>query len=220
LIAVPHGCTKYWRVSISIWMPHRRWRVEQKRKRDQVMRKFNQVADDDLPHQGVSHQHLLEHAMTRAVTIIERKPVTVAYLRKTGPYGQPIQDFWRQQVAPWMATQGLMGNVRYGISLDDPLVTAPEKCRYDACVEVDALYKPAGPALKQIIPGGKYAVLSFRFPQDDIPAVWAYLLRDWLPKSGYQLDARPFFEHYPLDAYYDEATGAFGGEVCVPLMPL
>jgi len=193
------------------------WRVTQKSKRDQVMRKLNQVIDDGSEHHVSILQTTMENTMNRTVTIVERQPVTVAYMRVTGPYGFAIKDFWQQQVAPWMVVQGLLGNARYGIGLDDPLVTASEKCRYDACVEIDASFKPSAPALKQTIPGGKYAVLPFRFPQDDIPAAWEYLLRDWLPESGYQLDARPLFEHYPAGGYYDEATGAFDGEVCVPV---
>ena len=31
-------------------------------------------------------------------------------------------------------TNNLLGRERYGISLDDPSVTKPTQCRYDACV--------------------------------------------------------------------------------------
>ena len=46
------------------------------------------------------------------------------------------------------------------------------------------------------------------------------LLRDWLPKSGLQLDARPFFEHYPVDGRYDPKTGRFSCNICVPVAAL
>ena len=71
------------------------------------------------------------------VTIIERPPVHVAYLRHTGPYGAGIGRFWMETVAPWMSTNNLIGRERFGIALDDPTVTAPAKCRYDACVQSD-----------------------------------------------------------------------------------
>jgi AraC family transcriptional regulator len=35
-----------------------------------------------------------------------------------------------------------------------------------------------------------------------------------------QLDSRPFFEHYPIDATYDPKTGAFDCEICIPVSPL
>jgi AraC family transcriptional regulator len=53
-----------------------------------------------------------------------------------------------------------------------------------------------------------------------IGAAWDALLRDWLPTSGLQLDARPFFEHYPVDGRYDAKTGAFTCNICVPVAEL
>jgi len=46
------------------------------------------------------------------------------------------------------------------------------------------------------------------------------LLRDWLPSSGMQLDSRPCFEYYPRDAEYDAASGAFGCDIVIPVVPL
>ncbi len=60
-----------------------------------------------------------------------------------------------------------------------------------------------------MIPGGKYAALPFEGTGAEIGAAWDALLRDWLPKSGLQLDSRPFFEHYPVDGRYDPKTGRF-----------
>ncbi|MES1266017.1 MAG: GyrI-like domain-containing protein, partial [Variovorax sp.] len=63
----------------------------------------------------------------------------VAYLRHVGPYGGAgIAQAW-QRFAGWCAEHGLMNPRRrmYGVCQDIPDVTPPEKCRYDACVEVD-----------------------------------------------------------------------------------
>ncbi len=150
------------------------------------------------------------------VTIIERPPVHVAYLRHTGPYGAGIGRFWMETVAPWMSTNNLIGRERFGIALDDPTVTAPAKCRYDACVQSDAKEMLSGDPGRKMIPGGKYAALAFEGTSDGIGAAWEALLRDWLPKSGLQLDSRPFFEHYPTDGRYDPKTGSFTCNICVP----
>ncbi len=152
--------------------------------------------------------------------LIERQPTIVAYLRHTGPYGEPISRFWQETVYPWMVTNGLLGAPRYGISHDDPSITSPKQCRYDACVEVSQAFEPAGKALKTTLPGGRYAVLEFEGRAEEIGEAWAGLLRDWLPSSGLQLDARPSFEHYARNAKYDPKTGAFACEICVPVAPL
>jgi AraC family transcriptional regulator len=119
-----------------------------------------------------------------------------------------------------METNGLYGRPRYGISLDDPGITAPEKLRYDAAVEVPADFVGAGDHQLTVIPGGKYAVGKFKGDAKDVGEAWAWLLRDWLPASGMQLDSRPFFEHYPVDATYDRKTEEFEGEICIPVTPL
>ena len=45
-------------------------------------------------------------------------------------------------------------------------------------------------------------------------------MRGWLPGSGYQLDARPAFEHYAPGAAFDEAGGTFECDIVIPLAPL
>ena len=154
------------------------------------------------------------------VEIIERKPTPIAYLRHVGSYGEPVGIFWQTQVYPWMVANGLIGKARYGISHDDPSVTAPEQCRYDAGCELPDNALAGGNAHRTIIPGGKYAALSFKGVVADFETSWDALLRDWLPSSGLQLDNRPMFEYYPTDSNYDPTTGVLECKLCVPVMPL
>lgn len=189
------------------------WR---KSKRDQTMSNGGQAPRRPAAENG--HSNPREHAMK--VKLIDREPVTVAYLRHTGPYGQGITEFWMKRVAPWMEANNLMDRPRYGVALDDPHVTKPAQCRYDACVEITPHQTLAGEASEKVIPGGRYAVLAFSGPIATIGAAWDYLLGDWLPKSGLQLDSRPMFEHYPVDGAYDAKTGTFNCEICVPVTRL
>jgi AraC family transcriptional regulator len=154
------------------------------------------------------------------VKLIERAPQRVAYMRHLGPYGKPILRFWMQQVAPWMATDGLIGQARYGISHDDPSITEPAQCRYDACVEVASGYTPSGAALITTLPGGRYAAMPFKGTSEQVFVAWTRLLRDWLPASQLQLDNRPCFEHYPQGSSYDPASGVFDCQICIPVAPL
>jgi AraC family transcriptional regulator len=151
------------------------------------------------------------------VTIIERAPVQVAYLRHVGPYGDAVAAFWQRQFQPYMARHGLLERPIYGISHDDPHITEPAKCRYDACVEVDAQHVAGHGALLTQIPAGRYASLPFRGTPATIGAAWTALLREWLPASGYQLDGRPTFEYYPPGAAYDQASGSFECDIVIPL---
>ncbi len=155
------------------------------------------------------------------VMLIDRAPVTIAYLRHLGAYGESIAQFWQQTYVPWAVTNRLgPDHARYGISHDDPSITAPEQCRYDACAEVAPDFVVNGGAIKSLLPGGRYAVLAFKGRVEQVGEAWAALLRDWLPSSGLQLDNRPSFEHYPKGAVFDSATGVFECEICIPVIPL
>lgn len=189
------------------------WR---KSKCDQTMSNADQMPRKPPMNNGDSNQR--ENAMN--VKLIDREPVTVAYLRHTGPYGPQITEFWMKRVAPWMEANNLMSRPRYGVALDDPHSTQPAQCRYDACVEITPDQTLAGDAREKVLPGGRYAVLAFSAPIHTIGAAWDYLLGDWLPKSGLQLDSRPMFEHYPVDGAYDAKTGAFTCDICVPVTGL
>ena len=154
------------------------------------------------------------------VTVIERPPAKVAYLRHVGPYGESISRFWQEVVYPWMVANSLLGQPRYGISHDDPTVTSPDQCRYDAGVEIKGPLAAPGKALTTVIPGGSYAVGRFQGGVAAIDKAWDHMLRIWLPDSGLQLDARPLFEYYPQDSTYDPVTGFFTCDIAVPVASL
>jgi AraC family transcriptional regulator len=185
------------------------WRQAQVSNRDQL----NSKPDQAPPPVARNHEPM-------NVTIVDRQPTTVAYMRHVGPYGKPVSDFWITRVAPWMETNGLYGRTRYGISHDDPGITASEKLRYDAAVEVPKDFKGAGEHQMTVIPGGKYAVGRFKGDERQVGDAWAWLLREWLPASGMQLDSRPFFESYPIDVTYDSKTGEFECDINIPVTHL
>ena len=196
------------------------WRSDEraKRKPGQAKRKRDQASGARGGKPGALRNSALEAPMK--ARLVDRKPVTVAYFRHVGPTGAPLSDFWRDEVAPWMETNGLFGRTRYGISHDDPSITAPDRTRYDACVEIPEDFVGTGKYLTTTLPGGRYAVARFEGRADQIGDAWATLLRDWLPQSGMQLDARPFFEHYPPTGHFDPETGVFDCELCIPVAPL
>jgi AraC family transcriptional regulator len=181
-------------------------------------RKPDQAAAFARRDDEVSKTYFREASMN--VKLVDRQPMTIAYLRHVGPYGPDLSRFWQDTVYPWMETNHLLGRPRYGISLDDPGITAPEKRRYDAAVEVEPGFVGAGQHLKTSLAGGKYAATSFRGTAGEIGDAWMALLRDWLPGSGLQLDTRPLFEYYGPEMTMDQQTGAFQCDICIPVSKL
>jgi AraC family transcriptional regulator len=198
------------------------WRLQQSAARksnsDQTNSKPGQAQYEKLVKNGAANRPTAEAPMK--VEVVERKPTPIAYLRHVGPYGEPINVFWQTEAYPWMVASGLLQQPRYGISHDDPNVTAAEQCRYDAGCEIPATFIALGDAHKTVIPGGKYAALNFKGVAKEFESAWTSLLRDWLPSSGLQLDNRPMFEFYPAGSSYDPATGILDCKLCVPVTPL
>lgn len=154
------------------------------------------------------------------VTVKTRPAVRIAYLRYQGPFGEGVGKFWHEEAYPWLVSSNLIGAARYGVSHDDPQVTDQNKCRYDAGAEIGKDFVPSQNAQIATLPGGLYACTKFKGTSAEIPGTWKRILRDWLPASGYQLDARDCFEYYPPDGDYDEESGAFSCELCIPIAKL
>ena len=167
--------------------------------------------------QNAPSSHSCEGLHVRLTT---RTPTGFLYLRRTGPFGDPLGNFWGETVLPRIVADGLSAQARYGLVHDDPDVTDPGRCRYDAGCEMPVGHRPSAGWLTSTIAGGSYAVLDFEGLSAEAPAAWNRLLRDWLPSSGMQLDARPCLEHYAPDRPATTASGVFTCELCLPVVPL
>jgi AraC family transcriptional regulator len=192
------------------------WRATSKN--DQALRNLDQARLKAQADDGLTRPPSLESQMK--VHLIDRSPARVAYRRHLGAYGAPILNFWMHDVAPWMQANGLLSRPRYGISHDDPSITDPARCRYDAAVEVDAAFVPGSGAFVTTLPGGRYASMPFFGTSEEIGVAWRRLLRDWLASSGLQLDARPCFEYYAPAARYEPQSGRFSCDIVIPVTPL
>ena len=205
-------------VSPSAWRKGGATWANAMRNPDQADRNPDQAASRGDAQAGIFANEPTEIPMD--IKLLDRVATPVAYLRYTGPYGAPVGHFWQREAYPWLVAHGLLGQPRYGIAHDDPDITDAKRCRYDACAEWPAESAAPRAVLTTTIPGGRYAALRFYGTSSEIEASWRRLLRDWLPSSGYQLDARPCFEHYPTDGRYDPKTGAFECDLCAPVAPL
>jgi AraC family transcriptional regulator len=151
------------------------------------------------------------------ITIVERKPVRVAFMRYIGPHGEPLSRFWRRTVSPWLADHGLIDCPRFGLVLDNPPNTPTEKCRYDACVELPpGLTLPDAP--EATIPGGQYATTFFKGTGADLGAAWGAFVSECHANRALRMDSQRLpFEHYPRGAAFDAKTQVITCELCWPV---
>ena len=160
------------------------------------------------------------HGRPMNVRVTQLPGYRVAYMRYVGPFGaHGIPGLWRR-LREWMGARGLDGPdcIKLGIGRDDPRVTAPEKCRYDACVVVPAGFTGDRWVNVTEVPGGRYGVAEFTGGPHEIEQAWNTLYRSWLPGSGYEPDDRPCLEIYRGNP--EVGRRAFRCELGVPVRPL
>jgi AraC family transcriptional regulator len=125
------------------------------------------------------------------------------------------------QLYGWASARDLItpNSLMLGISLDDPLITAPEKCRYYACISIDQMIEPQTPVGFMRVEAAKYVVARVTCTGEQIQGVYMYLYRHWLLDSGYQPADLPPFEVY-LDTPEHHPEGKFLIDVYIPIVPL
>lgn len=75
---------------------------------------------------------------------------------------------------------------------------------------------PVPDGLKQFnLPGGMYAVFTYRGRSTEGAAAFRYIMQEWLPQSFYQLDDRPHFEL--LGAKYKNDDPESEEEIWIPV---
>jgi DNA gyrase inhibitor GyrI len=146
---------------------------------------------------------------------IEKIPSSpIAYIRKTGAYGEGnIQTM--EQLKLWVKANDLMNGsaVILGIAHDDPQTTPPENCRYDACIIISEEHFPVSGNIRLgKIAGGKYAVFAVAHTAEAVEQAWAEIFPA-LAENGCLPDAsRPILERYSA-----EKIEAHQCEICVPI---
>jgi AraC family transcriptional regulator len=171
------------------------------RKREGVARLSARAADNDLSVQTLPAYR-------------------VAFMRYVGPYGAAgIPQLW-QRLRRWMRMHDLESPqaMTLGIAYNDPSISDPDRCRYDACVPVPTHVRADRQVDIADFAGGGYAVRAFHGTASQIPDAWDRTF--WaLADSGYGPDDRPCVEIYRGVDPVDAASGKFRCELCLPIRP-
>ena len=127
------------------------------------------------------------------------RPLALVCVRTHGAYATSSLAAWRQMFA-WLDDSGMRRKIGcgYGLMRDNPALTAPEQCRYDACVELLAGFENTVPAgfRDARLPGGAYA-RQRQLGTQGLDAAITSLRDAWVPSHGLAVDRdRPFIEIY------------------------
>jgi DNA gyrase inhibitor GyrI len=139
---------------------------------------------------------------------------TVAYIRRTGPYGAD-NTCLMERLKRWAGANNMLDDstVIMGIAHEDPAMTLPDDCRYDVCIVVPEKYEIKDEDInKTELSGGRYAVFRIAHTAHDIQKTWAEILPE-LSAQGLRIDnSRPVFERYTPSLVNNHQC-----EICVPI---
>ena len=148
--------------------------------------------------------------------IVEKMPAyRIVYIRKVGAYGiNNVQVM--EELKQWAKVNNLFDDesIIFGIAQDNPEITEPINCRYDACIVISNDYSVSkGYVREGNIIGGKYAVFKINHTGEAVKKAWVDIFPELLRK-GYQFDgARPIVERYTTQMVNNHHC-----EICVPIL--
>ena len=90
---------------------------------------------------------------------------------------------------------------KFGVGHDNPEVTAQEKCRYDACVEISESENIPRGLNENFFPQGKYACFHFKGSSEKLLQFYLDIYKNWFSSNGYEPGNFPLIERY---IYVDE----------------
>lgn len=139
-------------------------------------------------------------------------------LRRTGDYLESGQAW--AQLSEWVLRFPDLRappHIPFGLVYDDPDITPPERCRYDACWPI--VTKPPHaqrPDWLRVIdvPGGTYAVTEHQGPYDTMRESYVGLLGRALPRCNLELAPDPVLEVY-LNAPNEVPPDQLRTQLCV-----
>ena len=127
------------------------------------------------------------------VQIVNQPDIRIAGIRHIGPYQEIGREFGR--LGGLLKGPPPAGSQMLALFHDDPAVTPPDKLRSDAALTLPGKTPSASGLIEQHVPAGRYAKTIHKGGYEGLPAAWAALKNDWLPKSGHKM-GHPSYEIY------------------------
>jgi AraC family transcriptional regulator len=145
----------------------------------------------------------------------------LAYLIYMNGYSMDeICETW-MRLDRWAVAHTAYSNttIRLGISMDDPLITPENKCRYLAAITISPSIQKDKMVGIMDVPALKCAIFKVDCRGDQIQPYYRSIYKDWLPDSGMQPADFPCYEVYRQTPEPGN-NGLFGLDIYIPIEPI
>jgi DNA gyrase inhibitor GyrI len=142
-------------------------------------------------------------------------PCKLAYIRQVGPYGAENARTM-ESLKNWADAHRLLKDdaVILGIAWDDPQITEPESCRYDACLIVPENFSAEGKGVRLgELAGGPCAVFKVEHTGEAVRRAWSEIFPELEKRKLRPDSARPILERYAAHTVREHFC-----EICIPVL--
>lgn len=153
-------------------------------------------------------------------SMVYLRPFSVVYVRATGDYASSIPQAW-VRLFQWLEKTGLNSPIGrgYGLARDNPATAGIDKCRYDACIEIDPFLEAR--ALRdlavQTLPGGSYLRQRQSGDYNQLKDVMANFHQNFVPPQDLQLDGKRPLVTIFLDDPRRLPPAELRADICAPV---
>ena len=148
------------------------------------------------------------------------RPFNVVYVRATGDYASSIPKAW-ERLFDWLDKNGLNSPIGrgYGLARDNPAIAGADKCRYDACIELDPFLETRvlRELAVQTLPGGSYLRQRQSGNYDKLNNAMANFHQSFVPPQHLQLDGKRPLVTIFLDDPRRLPPAELRADICAPV---
>jgi DNA gyrase inhibitor GyrI len=133
-------------------------------------------------------------------------------MRQIGKYGIENKNTM-EKLKEWAKANQLLNKnaVIYGIVQDNPEITEPENCRFDACIIIPQNFITDDKVEECEFFGGKYTVFKIVHTSEEIQKAYMEIFPKIL-SEGLEIDNKPIIERYSIEMIENHFC-----EICVPI---
>lgn len=137
----------------------------------------------------------------------------IVCFRNVGPYGSGNFETMAT-LKKWAKENELLkDSIIFARIHDNPNITLPENCRYDACLVIDESIKINNSSINEgVIDSGKYAVIEIDHTEAAVEDTWRYIFKAVANKTLEYDQSKPILERYKFALVKKNKC-----EICVPI---